>query len=92
MRSVTKRELNQNTAAVLAEAASADGLVVTERGKPQWRISVFREEESPLTRLESEGRYTPPSASPAPWPETPGGPAYTDADVEALLDELRGDH
>lgn len=45
-----------------------------------------------LPRLEREGRYTPPTSSPAPWPTAPGGPAYTTDEVDALIDELRGDH
>ncbi|MFN8099793.1 MAG: hypothetical protein U0Q21_16060 [Dermatophilaceae bacterium] len=35
---------------------------------------------------------TPPSSAPAAWPDQPGGPAYTDAEVEALLEEMRGSH
>ncbi|MDY6808969.1 MAG: hypothetical protein SW127_08110 [Actinomycetota bacterium] len=48
--------------------------------------------ETTLARLEREGRYTPPSAEPVAWPETPGGPAYTGAEADALLDEIRGEH
>lgn len=45
-----------------------------------------------LASLEREGRYSPPVASPPPWPEHPGGPQYTAEQVDALLDELKGDH
>ncbi len=91
---VSKRDLNQHTAQVLERLAETDDLVivVTERGKPRWSLSTYRETETGLTRLEREGHYTPPSDSPAPWPEHPGGPRYTGADVDALLDEMKGDH
>lgn len=89
---VTKRELNQHTAAVLERVTASDDLVVTERGRPRWRVSVVGEHESALTRLAREGRYTPPRATPAPWPDRAGGPAYTTTEADALLDEMRGEH
>lgn len=89
---MTKRELNQNTAAVLDRVTETADLVVTERGKPRWRVSAVRDGESALQRLEREGRYTPPASIPAPWPTGPGGPPYTDAQVDAVLEETRGDH
>ena len=92
MRTVSKRDLNQHTAEVLGEVTDGDDVVVTERGTPRWRVSTFRDADTPLARLERDGRYAPPSSEPAPWPRKPGGPTYTDADVESLLDDLRGDH
>ncbi|THJ66073.1 type II toxin-antitoxin system prevent-host-death family antitoxin [Arthrobacter echini] len=91
MRTVTKRELNQNTAAVLGQVADSEDVVVTERGKPRWRVSTIRDQDSGLVRLEREGRYVPPATTPTPWPNRPGGPAYIDSQVDALLDEMRGD-
>lgn len=92
MRMVTKRELNQQTAAVLDQVTDDDPIVVTERGKPRWRLTTVAGGESTLARLEREGRYTPPSSDPTPWPESPGGPRYTDAETDALIDEMRGGH
>ncbi|RRD49413.1 type II toxin-antitoxin system Phd/YefM family antitoxin [Arachnia propionica] len=92
MRTVTKRELNQNTAATLQQVDDDNDVIVTERGRPRWRISTVNDFEATLLRLEREGRYTPPSPNPPPWPDHPGGPAYTDAEVEELLREMRGDH
>lgn len=92
MSTVTKRELNQHTAAVLAKVSDVDDVVVTERGKPRWRVSAFRDQESTLARLERDGRYVPPASAPAPWPKHPGGRSYTDAEVDALLGEMRADH
>lgn len=92
MQTVTKRELNQHTAAVLDQVTDAADVVVTERGKPRWRVTAVRDHDTVLARLEREGRYTPPASDPVPWPARPGGPAYTAAEAEALLDEMRGDH
>lgn len=92
MMRVTKRELNQRTAAVLASVTATNEIVVTERGKPRWRVSVAQDRDNTLDRLERDGRYTPAATSPAPWPSRPGGPAHSEAEVDALLDALRGDH
>ncbi|WP_068396126.1 type II toxin-antitoxin system Phd/YefM family antitoxin [Kribbia dieselivorans] len=92
MRTVTKRELNQRTAAVLDQVTDTDDIVVTERGQPRWRVSRVRESESALTRLEREGRYEPPAVEPEPWPTNTVGRAYTDEEIDALLEENRGDH
>lgn len=88
----SKRDLNQRTAAVLDEVTDTEDVIVTERGKPRWLISPVRDSDTTLERLEREGRYTPPAAEPATWPTVPGGPTYTSAEVDALLDDLRGDH
>jgi len=92
MQTITKRELNQRTAAVLAQVTDTDDVVVTERGKPRWRVSMVRDRDTALARLEREGRYTPPASEPAPWPRHPGGPTYTQAEADALIDQMRGDH
>lgn len=92
MGTVTKRDLNQHTASVLDRVTDGADVVVTERGKPRWRVSLFRDEDATLARMERDGRFTPPAAVPTPWPDQPGGPAYTDAQVDALLDELHGEH
>ncbi|MDO5083623.1 type II toxin-antitoxin system Phd/YefM family antitoxin [Arachnia propionica] len=39
MRTVTKRELNQDTAATLQQVDDDNDVIVTERGRPRWRIS-----------------------------------------------------
>lgn len=92
MRTISKRELNQQTAAVLAVVTDTDDVVVTERGEPRWRVSAVRESDTALARLEREGRYTPPASEPAPWPAVPGGPKYTADEADAMIDEMRGDH
>ncbi|MGL4744539.1 MAG: type II toxin-antitoxin system Phd/YefM family antitoxin, partial [Dermatophilaceae bacterium] len=42
MQTVTKRELNQHTAAVLDQVTETNDVVVTERGTPRWRVSAVR--------------------------------------------------
>ena len=92
MSTVSKRELNQQTAAVLAQVNATDDVIVTERGEPRWRVSLVRDDDTPLARLAREGRYSPPSNEPVAWPDRPGGPRYTEHEAAALLAELRGDH
>ena len=92
MPTFSKRDLNQRTADVLDQVTDTQDVVVTERGTPRWTVSAVRDRDTVLDRLEREGRYTPPSADPTPWPSAPGGPAYTQSEADALLDEMRGDH
>lgn len=92
MKTFSKRDLNQRTADVLAQATDSEDVVITERGKQRWRLTTVRSRDDALSRLEREGRYTPPAAEPAPWPARPGGPSYSDAEATALLDEMRGEH
>lgn len=92
METVTKRDLNQRTAAVLDQVIETGEIIVTERGEPRWRVSAYRSQDAPLARAERQGRYTPPASTPTSWPSRPGGRAYESADVEALLDEMKGDH
>ena len=92
MGSVSKRELNQNTAAVLQRVNAHEDVVVTERGKPMWRISGFVEESTALDRLAREGRYVPAETEPAPWPGDVTGPRYKGTEIDELLADMRGDH
>ena len=90
MKAITKRELNQQTARVLADVAAGDAIVVTERGGPKWRIEAIEGHPDPIERLRTEGRIVPAKQNPRAW-ETNESPRYTLAEVDALLDELRGD-
>ncbi|MDO5618841.1 type II toxin-antitoxin system Phd/YefM family antitoxin [Kocuria sp.] len=92
MATVTKRDLNQRTTEVLARVIAAGEVVVTERGEPRWRVSSYRCQDDALARAQRQGRYLPPPANPVPWAEVAVGPRYESGDVEALLDEMKGDH
>ena len=90
---VTKRDLNQQTAQVLARVVGNNELIVTERGQPRWRVMPYEAHMDTLTgiaRLHANGQLLPPSPI-TPWPPQPGGPAYTDMQVDALVDEMKGD-
>ena len=92
MKTVTKRDLNQRTAQILAHAAEDGEVIVTERGEPRWRVSSYGGQDDPLARAHRQGRYTPRATTPAPWPAEVGGPRYESEDVDALVDEIKGDH
>lgn len=92
MTTVTKRDLNQRTTDVLALAAESGEVIVTERGEPRWRVTSYRGQDDALARAQRQGRYTPPAPTRVPWPATAGGPRYTSEDVDALLEEMKGEH
>lgn len=89
MKTITKRELNQQTAQVLAQVDAGETVVVTERGVARWRIEAIETESDPLARLRAQGKITPAKASPMPWPiEDP----HDDVErVDRLFAESRGD-
>lgn len=91
MDKVTATELKHHTAAVLRQVTATKDIIVTEYGEPRWRISTYHHNEAALARLERLGHYTSPAKVPTPWPESPSGPKYTDAEVAELLDETRND-
>lgn len=91
MTAVTKRDLNQRTAEVLAQVAVVGEIIVTERGEPRWRVSSYHGEDDPLARAERQARYTPPPSNRLPWPAAVGGPRYRSEDVDDLLDQMKGE-
>lgn len=93
MKTINKRELNQQTARVLAGVREGEPVVVTERGVPRWRIEVADSGTDPVARLRAQGRIVPPRKIPMPWPDDwgQGHQGRTPADVDALLDEMRGE-
>jgi len=88
---VTKRELNQQTAQVLASVAVGEPVEVTERGIARWRIEVVTASVDPIERLRAAGRLVAPRADPAPWPASDEAPRYTPEEIDRLFSELRGD-
>lgn len=91
MRTITKRELNQQTSRVLAGITGGESVVVTEHGVPKWRIEAVGEHPDPVERLRLEGRITPAVPAPRPWTGMQGPRRYEPAEVDALLNDLRGD-
>ena len=89
MKTISKRELNQQTAHVLDAVSVGQSVLVTERGVPRWRIEAVGISGDPVARLRSEGRITPAKVKPAPWPLAK--PRYTTSQVDALFAESRGE-
>lgn len=79
------RELNQNTAGVLARVKRGEHIEITERGAVVARL--VPAQENPLAEMLSAGRLHPATVSgPAPRPT---GPIRTDHEAGQLLRELR---
>ena len=91
MKTVSKRELNHQTARVLAEVTTGESVVVTDRGVPRWRIEAIEAHPDPVERLRAQGRVTPAKQHPRAWTARRGERPYTPAEVDALLDEVRGE-
>ncbi|MGQ0799494.1 MAG: type II toxin-antitoxin system Phd/YefM family antitoxin [Pseudomarimonas sp.] len=89
MKTISKRELNQQTAHVLDLVSMGQPVIVTERGIARWRIEVFDSGSDPVVRLRAEGRITPAQPQPAPWSVAEA--RYTPSRVDALFAESRGD-
>jgi antitoxin (DNA-binding transcriptional repressor) of toxin-antitoxin stability system len=90
MKFVSKRELNQQTAQVLALVDAGEPVVVTERGIARWRIEAMDAASDPVSRLFAEGRVQQAKADPAAWPK--GKPRYSPTQVDALFVDSRGEH
>jgi antitoxin (DNA-binding transcriptional repressor) of toxin-antitoxin stability system len=89
MRTVTKRELNQQTAQVLAHVDAGESVVVTERGVARWRIEAIEHESDVVARLRARGKIVSPKARPQPWPAE--DPHDDPARVDQLFADSRGD-
>lgn len=85
MGTVTKTELNQQTARVLARVAAGEHITVTERGRAIAEISP--PSQSVWDRLVAEGRIRPATAT--------GGVTITPQDLgattEEIMDDIRGE-
>ncbi|MBS0433262.1 MAG: hypothetical protein JSS21_12785 [Proteobacteria bacterium] len=90
MKTVSKRELNQQTARVLDRVRASEPLFVTERGVARWRIEAVDEARDPVVRMRLDGRIVPAKPEPRPWHA--GRARYTPAEVEAIFAESRGEH
>ena len=91
MKAVTKRELNQQTAQVLAAVTPLEPLLVTEHGIARWRIEVVDAPVDPVARLRDQQRITPAKAKPQDWGDQSSG-QYTPAQVDVLFADSRGDY
>ncbi|WP_134717450.1 type II toxin-antitoxin system Phd/YefM family antitoxin [Saccharomonospora xinjiangensis] len=85
MAAVPIRELNQNTAGVIARVKQGEEIEITERGSVVARLVPVQ--PSALTPLISSGRLRPATLH-GPVPR-PSGPVHTDHEAGALLRMLR---
>lgn len=85
MGEVPVRELNQNTAGVLARVKGGEAIDITERGTVVARLVPAK--PHPLAELVRSGKLRPASVTgPAPRPT---GDVHTDHEAGALLSEMR---
>lgn len=87
MSEVPVRELNQNTAGVLARVKRGEQVDITERGAVVAHI--IPAQVNPLAELVASGKLHPPTLS-GPIPR-PSGPVRTDHEAGQLLREMRDD-
>jgi prevent-host-death family protein len=82
---VPVRELNQDTAGVLARVKQGERVNITERGRVI--ASIIPASDNPLSNLINSGKLRP-AAIVGP-PPRPGGPVKTDHEAGELLREMR---
>lgn len=85
MGTVTKTELNQQTAKVLARVQAGERLTITDRGRPIAELTPPA--QTSWQRLVASGRVTLPKESGAL--ETP--PAVSTRSTRDILEDIRGD-
>jgi prevent-host-death family protein len=85
MTRVTKTELNQQTAKVLARVAAGERLIITDRGRPIAELTPPA--QSDWERLVSSGRVTLPAKSGA----LPTPAAASERSTRDILDDLRAE-
>lgn len=85
MPEVPVREVNQNTAGVLARVKRGEHIDITERGVVVARL--VPSQKNPLAEMISAGRLRPATLSGAA--PRPSGPVKTDNEAGQVLRELR---
>jgi prevent-host-death family protein len=87
MQTVTVRELNQHTSAVLERVSQGEELVVTRSGKPQARLSPYRAHDT-YDDMVADGRIIP-----AVNPHAIFQPVKLEGtiDIDKVLEEERAD-
>jgi prevent-host-death family protein len=87
MSEVPVRELNQNTAGVLARVKRGEEIEITERGAVVARL--IPAQVNPFAELIGSGKLRPATVT-GPMPR-PSGPVRTDREAGELLREIRDD-
>lgn len=84
---LTKHQIARETARALSLVDQVGQVTVTERGVRRWDITPHRVARA--DRLAALPGYTPPAATPLPWPERGIGPKRTTEEAAQILDQLR---
>ncbi len=95
VKTLSKRELNQRTASVLALVDAGETVIVTERGVPKWQITPYVPDTDPLARLRAMGMIAREPDRSRPWrPIRQITPKVrrTPEEIDALIQEMKGDH
>ncbi|WP_026454689.1 type II toxin-antitoxin system Phd/YefM family antitoxin [Saccharomonospora iraqiensis] len=87
MATVPVRDLNQDTAGVLARVKHGEEVEITERGSVVARL--VPAQESGLTSLIASGKLRPATLH-GPVPR-PSGPIHSDSEAGELLERMRDD-
>jgi hypothetical protein len=91
MDTITKRYLSRNTADALDRALRDGAIAVTGRSKTTWTIVAGSVTPDPLAALVADG-LVDPAETPITWGESRPGPReYTGDEIDALIDEAKGD-
>ncbi|MDO4241179.1 MAG: type II toxin-antitoxin system prevent-host-death family antitoxin [Microbacteriaceae bacterium] len=94
MLTITKRELNQQTAKILERVTLEGEVIVSEYGEPKWKIVRYAKAhtlEERLDELERQGvAIQRPKGERMKFPKLTEK-QYTEAEMEALIQEMKGD-
>jgi len=91
METITKRYLSRNTADALALAHRDGAVAVTERNEVRWTIVAGAAKPDPLAGL-AGGLTAELPHEPIPWGDDAwNGRAYTGADIDAIVSDMKGE-
>ena len=90
MRTISQREMRNQSGAVLRSVAAGESLLITNNGKPAAVLSPYVEGETPLERLRAAGATRPPQAERQALRSVER--VVLDVDTAELLRESRRDY
>lgn len=88
MRSISQREMRNQSGEILLAVASGESIILTNHGKPMAVLSPYLEQQTPLERLRGLGQTRPPHSDRSALREI--NPAKLTISSEELLRESRG--
>lgn len=88
MRSISQREMRNQSSEILRAVASGESVIVTNHGKPMAVLSPYIAQQTPLEQLRSLGQTRPPQSDRSALREI--SPAKLTVSAGELLRESRG--